>query len=131
SPLTLDAGVYWIVPVPQLDADVQTAPQGTRWNWLNSTQTSGAAPQLIDPDGVLGADPNWTEINTITGGGFDAMAFAIYDKDLGVIKNQPVAKTQVYPNPVKSQLTIQLPAGVKVQTANIVDVLGKSTPIKV
>src|SRR5699024_11678374 len=125
SPLTLDAGVYWIVPVPQLDADVQTAPQGTRWNWLNSTQTSGAAPQLIDPDGVLGADPNWTEINTITGGGFDAMAFAIYDKDLGVIENQPVAETHVYSKLVNAQLNIHYPNAVQIESETIVHVDSK------
>lgn len=132
SPLTLDAGVYWIVAVPQLDADMNTAPDGTRWNWLNSTQTYGSVPKLIDPADVFGAGAtSWSEVNALTDGGFDAMSFSIYDADMDVVKTQPVANTQVYPNPVNDQLNVQVANGVQIESATMFDVLGKATQVNV
>lgn len=132
SALSLDAGTYWIVAAPTLDLDPQAEQDGQRWNWLNSTETFGTTPKLIDPSGIFGVGPEWTPINDIVAdGGFDALAFTLYDENLGVINEQPAAETQIYPNPVQDNLNVRVGKDVQIESAQMVDLLGKVRNVEV
>jgi|AntDeeMinimDraft_5_1070356.scaffolds.fasta_scaffold00304_7 hypothetical protein len=131
GPVTLDAGTYWVVAAPNLTFAIGTEGEN-RWNWFASSNSNGALAQLIDVDDNFGTgNPNWSEINGLTGGGFDALGFTISGENLSVIDQQPKAQFTVYPNPVGDQLNIEVANSVQIQSAQMYDLLGKATSVEV
>lgn len=138
APLSLSAGTYWIVAAPHLDIDPATVdPNGDNrtWFWFLSNQTNLSDAQFIDPSNFLGAGWNsWTPITShpTSSPSSKALAFTIMgDTQAAVVDNNLLAQISLYPNPASDRLYIKMPTSVKLESACMVDLLGKRTQIKI
>ena len=123
--VTLPAGNYWVVVAPAGDGD---SAGDVRWNWLgNLGNVSSVEPYLIDTDDLFGAGAtNWTNITGLIGEAFPALNVTVTDEVLGLGDND-LTGVAVYPNPAQEVLNVTLPSNVEVNSATLIDVLGKTT----
>ncbi|RMB56159.1 T9SS C-terminal target domain-containing protein [Dokdonia sinensis] len=108
TPLSLDAGVYWLAVFPNVDETFDTAG-ANRWNWLaSSAANTGTEPVLIDPDDVFaGGFTSWSNISTLIDASFPSFAFTLRDdQELSVTDNVLADNISVYPNPTNGDLNI-------------------------
>ncbi|GER59769.1 T9SS type A sorting domain-containing protein [Patiriisocius marinus] len=123
--VTLPAGNYWVVVAP---AGAGDSAGDVRWNWLgNLGSPSSVEPYLIDTDDLFGAGAtNWTNIAGLIGEAFPALNVTVTDEALGLGDND-LTGVAVYPNPAQDVLNVTLPSNVEVNSATLIDVLGKTT----
>lgn len=137
-PLSLSAGTYWIVAAPHLDIDPATVdPNGDNriWFWLLSGQINLSDAHFIDPSNFLGAGwTSWTPITShpTSSPSSKALAFTVMgDTQAAIVDNSLLAQISLYPNPTSDKLYIKMPASTKLESAFMVDLLGKRTQIKI
>lgn len=134
SPLSLQAGRYWLVAAPQLDADIFNENESNLWFWSASTSINGYEPQIIDPSENI-ADNEWQNFNEIIDidgqeNGIYAFAFTLYDHPLKMIRHKK-SSIEIYPNPVTNYLHIDLPYSLTLQHIQLFNAEGLKIPITI
>lgn len=126
SDYTLPAGDYWLVAAPRVDDPLAAG----RWNWGLSLATPAIEPVLIDPGDLFGLGvTSWTNITSIVGFTSSSFSWTLEEQTLGVDDNN-LQGVSVFPNPVKDVLNVTLPQGADVTSAQVFDILGRDTGLK-
>lgn len=98
TPLTLDAGVYWL-------SVTGATPSTGRWNWGGVAGSFGAEGLLIDADDYFGAGAtSWTGLTGL-GLTWSSLSFKIGGGVVSV-EDTELNTLTVYPNPATTTLTL-------------------------
>jgi len=126
--ITLPAGLYWMVAFPSVDSP----PAGAgRWNWALSDATPAVEPVLIDPADLFGLGATaWTNIAGLIGATATGMAWVLVDEPLLGVNDNIAELASVFPNPANDVLNVSIPSNVEVRDAQLFDILGKDTGVR-
>ncbi|MGJ8666749.1 MAG: T9SS type A sorting domain-containing protein [Patiriisocius sp.] len=124
SQVVLPAGDYWM--------SVATVGAGDsagdiRWNWQGSLDVIDVEPYLIDTDDLFGAGAtDWTNISGLIAESFPSFNVMAFDEVLSNGSNL-VENVNIFPNPATDVLNVSVPSNVTIESATLVDILGKNT----
>ena len=125
SQVVLPAGNYWMSIAPR----VTGASGGDgRFNWAGSASTPDVQPVLIDEGDLFGVGAtDWTNISTLIGQDFTALSWTLVDEPLLSVGDNIADVASVYPNPTNDVLNVNIPSNIEIESATLVDVLGRDT----